>query len=46
LIPELEEVAFKLEEGQISEVIRSPHGFHILRLLERKGGTPQPFAEV
>lgn len=46
LIPELEEVAFKLEVGEISEIIRSPHGFHILRLLERKGGTPKPFTEV
>lgn len=46
LIPELEEEAFKMEVGEISEIIRSPHGFHILRLLERKGGTPKPFAEV
>lgn len=46
LIPELEEVAFKMEVGEISEIIRSPHGFHILRLLERKGGTPKPFTEV
>lgn len=46
LIPELEEVAFKMEVGEISEIIRSPHGFHILRLLERKGGNPKPFAEV
>lgn len=46
LIPELAEVAFQMEIGSISEVIRSPHGFHILRLLERKGGTPKPFAEV
>ncbi len=46
LIPELEEVAFKMEVGEISQIIRSPHGFHILRLLERKGGTPKPFSEV
>lgn len=46
LIPELEEIAFQMEIGEISAVIRSPHGFHILRLLERRGGTPKPFAEV
>lgn len=46
LIPELEEIAFKMEVGEISEIVRSPHGFHILRLLERKGGIPKPFAEV
>ncbi len=46
LIPELEEIAFKLKVGEISDIVRSPHGWHILRLLERKGGNPKPFAEV
>ncbi len=46
LIPELEEIAFKLKIGEISDIVRSSHGWHILRLLERKGGNPKPFAEV
>jgi peptidyl-prolyl cis-trans isomerase SurA len=46
LKPELEESAFKLQVGQVSGLIRSPEGFHILRVLERKGGEPKPFAEV
>jgi peptidyl-prolyl cis-trans isomerase SurA len=46
LLPELEEVGFKLKAGDISDLIRSPAGFHIIRLLERKGGEPRPFAEV
>ena len=46
LRPELEESAFKLQVGQVSGLIRSPEGFHILRVLERKGGEPKPFAEV
>jgi len=33
--PELEEVAFGLKEEEISEVIATSHGFHILQLLER-----------
>ena len=46
LMPELEEVGFKLRTGEISDLVRSPAGFHILRVLERKGGEPRPFAEV
>jgi len=46
LMPELEAVGFKLKIGEISDLITTPLGFHILRVLERKGGEPRPFAEV
>ena len=46
LRPELEEVAFRLQPGEVSGLIKSPEGLHILRVLERKGGEPKPFAEV
>lgn len=35
--PEFESAAFKLKEGQISEVIESPVGFHIIELMEKRG---------
>lgn len=35
--PEFESVAFTLEEGEISEIVESPVGFHIIQLLEKKG---------
>ncbi|MBP1713207.1 MAG: peptidyl-prolyl cis-trans isomerase [Deltaproteobacteria bacterium] len=46
LIPELEEAVFPLKTGEISPLVRSPEGFHILRVMERKGGEPKPFAEA
>jgi peptidyl-prolyl cis-trans isomerase SurA len=46
LRPELEEAAFKLQTGEVSGLIKSPEGVHILRVLERKGGEPKPFVEV
>jgi peptidyl-prolyl cis-trans isomerase SurA len=36
-VPEFEAVAFKLKEGQVSEIIETMFGFHILELIERRG---------
>ena len=36
LFPALDQAAFSLEVGQVSTVIQSPKGFHILKLLERR----------
>lgn len=46
LRPELEQAAFKLNAGGVSDVIRTPEGFHILRVMEKKGGEPHALAEV
>jgi peptidyl-prolyl cis-trans isomerase SurA len=35
--PEFESLAFRLKEGEISDVIETPVGFHIIQLLERRG---------
>ncbi|MEJ5262307.1 MAG: peptidylprolyl isomerase [Ignavibacterium sp.] len=35
--PEFESVAFRLKEGELSEVVETPVGFHIIQLLERRG---------
>jgi peptidyl-prolyl cis-trans isomerase SurA len=37
LYPEYEAAAFKLQEGEISEIVESKAGFHIIQLIERKG---------
>jgi len=37
LYPEYEAIAFKLKEGEISEIIETKAGFHIVQLIERKG---------
>jgi len=37
LVPDFEAVAYNLEEGEISEPIRSRFGFHIIRLNWRRG---------
>ncbi|HEY9115948.1 MAG TPA: peptidylprolyl isomerase [Bacteroidales bacterium] len=37
LYPEFEAVAFKLKEGEVSNVVETEAGYHIIQLIERKG---------
>ena len=40
-LPELFAVALKtMRPGELSPVLRSPAGFHVLKLIERRGGAP------
>ena len=44
--PELEKAAFALEVGQVSALVRTKAGYHLLKAEERKSGGPLPFDEV
>lgn len=41
-VREFEEAVFRLQEGQISDVVRTPFGYHIIQLVERRGEQVHP----
>ena len=46
IIPEVEAVAFRLPVGQVSDVIESSVGFHIIQVLDKQGAGLKPIAAV
>jgi peptidyl-prolyl cis-trans isomerase C len=46
LIPEIENVVFALEIGNISDIIKSEYGFHILKVTDKKPEALKTFEEV
>jgi len=46
MIPEFQEVAFKLKEGEISRPVKTQYGWHIIKLVERREVDQPPFEQA
>ena len=45
-VPEVEKTAFSLSPGQISDLVRTQYGFHIIKVLEKETAHTKSFEEV
>lgn len=46
MVPEFEEAAFNMEVGELSDIVKTSFGFHLIKKTDEKSATTVPFEEV
>ena len=46
MVPPFEKAAFAMQPGEVSEVVQTQFGYHVIRLEDRRGGETVPLAEA
>ena len=46
MVPEFERAAFALKPNEISDVVKTQYGYHVILVVERKEGERRPFDQV
>lgn len=46
MVPQFAEAAFAMKAGEISQPVKTPFGYHVIKVVEKKDGKPVKFDEV
>lgn len=46
MVPEFEKAAFGLKPGEVSGIIKTPYGYHLIKVVDRQRSRPYKFEEV
>ena len=46
MVPDFERAAFALKPGEVSDVVKTQYGYHVIVVSERKEGERRPFDQV
>jgi peptidyl-prolyl cis-trans isomerase D len=46
MVPEFDQAVFAMQPNQISDLVKTQYGYHIIKLMDKKVATTKPLAEV
>ena len=46
MVPEVDQAVFAMQPGQISDLVKTQYGYHVIKLADKKAATTRPLAEV